>query len=361
MHIAFVLGTRPEIIKLASLIKACQDQGVRHTLIHTNQHYSASMDGRFFEELALPPAHYHLGAGSSATGVQVGRMVAGVVPLLTELQPDYLIVQGDTNSALAGGLAASKAGLPVAHVEAGLRSFDRSMPEENNRIQLDHLATYWFCPSELQVGLLAQEGLTGPRVHVTGNTGVDATLMYAPRALACSHILECFGLAPEGYLLLTCHRPSNTDDLAHFAELMAAVQCLAEARGQVVVFPCHPRLTPAHHAILVRLPLIRCCEPLGYLDMLALLQQTALLLTDSGGLQEEAYVLRRRCLVLRQNTERPETLETGGAQLLMERSPGALFEAAEALDRRSDVLWSNVLGDGQAYQRILAALLEPAY
>lgn len=357
MHIAFVLGTRPEIIKLSSLIKACQDQRVGYTLIHTNQHYSSSMDACFFEELALPSAHFNLGVGACPPVSQVGRMLVALEPLLNELKPDHVVVQGDTNSALAGGLAASKAGFGVAHVEAGLRSFDRGMPEENNRVLLDHLASHWFCPAERQVQLLAREGITGSGVKVTGNTGVDATLLHAARALEKSQVLERFGLQPGNYLLLTCHRPSNTDDMARFAQLMGSVEHLARLRGQVVIYPCHPRLSPAHHAILAALPSIRCCEPLGYLDTLALLQQSALLLTDSGGLQEEAYVLGLPCLVLRNNTERPETLENGGAYLVRDISPEALCRLAADLDRTS-IQRGSALGDGLAYRHILGALLE---
>jgi len=358
MHIAFVLGTRPEIIKLSSLIKACQDQRIDYTLIHTNQHYSSSMDACFFEELALPAAHFNLGVGACPPASQVGRMLVALEPLLNDLKPDHVVVQGDTNSALAGGLAASKAGFSVAHVEAGLRSFDRSMPEENNRVLLDHLASHWFCPAERQVQLLAREGIAGPGVQVTGNTGVDATLLYAARAIRHSQVLELFGLQPGNYLLLTCHRPSNTDDLSHFSRLMSAIEHLAQQRGQVVIFPCHPRLSAAHHAILATLPSIRCCEPQGYLDTLALLQQSSLLLTDSGGLQEEAYVLGLPCMVLRNNTERPETLENGGACLVQDISPEVLCRLAAELEGVR-IHRGGALGDGLAYQHILGALLEP--
>ncbi|HEY1026194.1 MAG TPA: UDP-N-acetylglucosamine 2-epimerase (non-hydrolyzing) [Pseudomonas sp.] len=357
MHIAFVLGTRPEIIKLSSLIKACQVQRIDYTLIHTNQHYSSSMDACFFEELALPAAHFNLGVGACPPASQVGRMLVALEPLLNDLKPDHVVVQGDTNSALAGGLAANKAGFSVAHVEAGLRSFDRSMPEESNRVLLDHLASHWFCPAERQVQLLAREGIAGPGVQVTGNTGVDATLLYAARAIRHSQVLELFGLQPGNYLLLTCHRPSNTDDLSHFSRLMSAIEHLAQQRGQVVIFPCHPRLSAAHHAILATLPSIRCCEPQGYLDTLALLQQSSLLLTDSGGLQEEAYVLGLPCMVLRNNTERPETLENGGACLVQDISPEVLCRLAAELEGVR-IPRGGALGDGLAYQHILGALLE---
>ncbi|MDH0144627.1 non-hydrolyzing UDP-N-acetylglucosamine 2-epimerase [Aquipseudomonas alcaligenes] len=355
MHLAFVLGTRPEIIKLFSLLGACARQGIPYTLIHTNQHYDAAMDGRFFSEFGLPNAHYNLGVGSDSASQQIGRMLLGIEPVLRDVQPDCVIVQGDTNSALAGGLAASKAGIEVAHVEAGLRSFDKAMPEENNRVLLDHLSSLWFCPSSLQVELLALEGIKGAGVHVTGNTGNDAALQYAPSAIERSSIYRALGLQQEGYLLLTCHRPSNTDDPAYFARLMHAVQGVAEALGRQVIFPQHPRLSRQNREVLREMGHLRAIEPVGYLDMLALMQGAALVLTDSGGMQEEACVLQRRCLILRANTERPESLDTGGACLVPGSERGRLIEAAHAL-LGARVSWSNPFGDGRAYQRILDVL-----
>ncbi|BAQ72491.1 UDP-N-acetylglucosamine 2-epimerase [Pseudomonas sp. Os17] len=355
MHLAFVLGTRPEIIKLSSLISACIRQGIRYTLIHTNQHYAAAMDKLFFDELELPLAHFNLGVGSDVAGSQVARMVMGIEPVLQAVRPDYVIVQGDTNSSLAGGLAARQADIPIAHVEAGLRSFDKSMPEETNRIQLDHMSDFWFCPSALQVELLANEGIHGANVHITGNTGIDATLRYVHSSRARSGILERLGVQAEDYLLLTCHRPSNTDDIAHFARLIEAVQRLAEARNRPVIFPVHPRLGREHWKIIDSSSPVKTTDPLGYIDMLALLQGADLVLTDSGGLQEEACVLQRRCLVLRANTERPESLDSGGSRLAPVVTQNSLIDAADEL-RHSSVTWSNPFGDGQAWQRILQVL-----
>ena len=355
MHLAFVLGTRPEIIKLSSLISACVEQGIRYTLIHTNQHYAATMDRLFFDELGLPLAHFNLGVGSDAAASQLARMVMGIEPVLHDVKPDYVIVQGDTNSSLAGGLAARKADIPIAHVEAGLRSFDRAMPEETNRILLDHMSNFWFCPSTLQVSLLASEGIHGANVHITGNTGNDATLRYAHTASARSTIFNSLGLQQNRYLLLTCHRPSNTDNIEHFAALIEAVQRLAEARDRHVVFPVHPRLGLEHWKIIASQSRITATDPLGYIDTLALLQGAELVLTDSGGLQEEACVLRRHCLVLRANTERPESLDSGAARLVPVVAHNSLIEAADEL-RQSAVTWNNPFGDGQAWRRILQVL-----
>lgn len=354
MHLTFVLGTRPEIIKLSSVLSACVRDATPFTLIHTNQHYDPAMDACFFEELGLPAPDHHLGVGSGSHSQQIAKMIVGVESVLQRCETDRVIVQGDTNSALAGGLAARKLGVPVAHVEAGLRSFDPHMPEEANRILLDHLSSDWFCPAPLQVELLRREGIQGPRVHLTGNTGNDATLAYAPRARErVAHRRN--GVLAEGYLLLTCHRPANTDDLERFAMLLGACDDIARGLGLRVLFPTHPRLGSAHRATIARFSRIAPLPPVGYLDMLSLIDGATLVLTDSGGVQEESCALRRKCLILRENTERPETLAVGGAQLPERLEREALLCAADQLMARH-VEWYNPFGDGQAYRRILDAL-----
>lgn len=242
-------------------------------------------------------------------------MLCGIEPVLATLQPDVVVVQGDTNSALAGAMAASKLEIAVAHVEAGLRSRDRSMPEEVNRVLIDHLSDYLFCPTALQAQILRDEGLTGARIRITGNTVADATLAHAQTALRRSTILQRLGLREGGYHLLTCHRRSNTEDPAHFAALMQAVTSISEDQGLPLVFPMHPRLDALGSVAAARHRVLRAIGPVGYLDMLALQQGAALIMTDSGGIQEEACILQRKCLVLRTNTERPETLQIGGAEL----------------------------------------------
>lgn len=355
MHIAFVLGTRPEIIKLAPLIQACVNEELPFSILHTNQHYAEQMDRVFFNELGLPEPHHHLGVGSRPHGEQIGRMLIGIENALLARRPSCVVVQGDTNSALAGGLAASKMGIPVAHVEAGLRSHDRAMPEEINRILIDHLAEHLFCPTSLQSGYLAGEGIPASRIHITGNTIVDATLAYAENARQRSGILERLGLHDGRYGLLTCHRPSNTDDPARFAMLMEAVAAIAGEAGFPLVFPLHPRLGEAQRLAAQRHPCMKLIGPAGYLDMLALQQGAALILTDSGGIQEEACILQRKCLVLRLNTERPEALEGGGCVLPASLDADELRSAARALLQRT-VEWRNPFGDGLAHRRILDIL-----
>lgn len=359
MHITYILGTRPEIIKLASLIQASVRESLPFSIIHTNQHYAERMDRVFFKDLELPEPNHHLGIGSLSHGEQIGRMLTGIERVLLIQRPSVVVVQGDTNSALAGGLAAKKLGIPVAHVEAGLRSYDRTMPEEINRVLIDHLSDHLFCPTHNQVNYLAEEGIRGGHIHITGNTIVDVTLDYAKTAQRRSDILYRLGLRQAKYSLLTCHRPSNTDDPAQFAALMGAVADIAEASGLPLIFPIHPRLgehqrhaAASHHQITLT-------DPVGYLDMLALLQNAALILTDSGGVQEEACILQRKCLVLRRNMERPEALENGGCVLPASLSTSDLLSAALALIERP-VVWCNPFGDGFAYRRILDILTENA-
>jgi UDP-N-acetylglucosamine 2-epimerase (non-hydrolysing) len=355
MHITYILGTRPEIIKLASLIQASVREGLPFSIIHTNQHYAERMDRVFFNDLELPEPDHHLGIGSLSHGEQIGRMLTGIERVLLTRRPTVVVVQGDTNSALAGGLAANKLGIPVAHVEAGLRSYDRSMPEEINRVLIDHLSDHLFCPTANQAGYLAEEGIQGGRIHITGNTIADATLGYAKHAQQRSGILCKLGLSEGEYSLLTCHRPSNTDDPAHFAALMNAVADIAEVSGFPLVFPIHPRLGENQRRAAARHRQITLTDPVGYLDMLALLQNAALILTDSGGVQEEACILQRKCLVLRRNIERPEALENGGCVLPASLEASELRSAAQALLRRP-VAWTNPFGDGFAYRRILDIL-----
>lgn len=253
-------------------------------------------------------------------------------------------------------MAASKLEIAVAHVEAGLRSRDRSMPEEVNRVLIDHLSDYLFCPTALQAQILRDEGLTGARIRITGNTVADATLAHAQTALRRSTILQRLGLREGGYHLLTCHRRSNTEDPAHFAALMQAVTSISEDQGLPLVFPMHPRLDALGSVAAARHRVLRAIGPVGYLDMLALQQGAALIMTDSGGIQEEACILQRKCLVLRTNTERPETLQIGGAELPHGLDQDALRSAADRLLARS-VAWRNPFGDGHAFRCILDTLL----
>lgn len=354
MKIGFILGTRPEIIKLYSLIKEADTRKIPYFIVHTNQHYDEKMDKVFFEELELPAVKYNLHVGSSGHGKQTGEMLTRIEEVLMSEAPDIVLVQGDTNTVLAGALAASKLGIKVAHVEAGLRSGDRSMPEEINRIVADHISDYLFCPTDKQAATLAGEGIAADKAFVVGNTVVDA--VYACREIAQrrSAILTDLGVEEGGYFLLTCHRPSNTDNENAFAAIIKAVDAIAGGTGKTCVFPVHPRLK-SKLEYLKEFKSIQTIDPVGYLDMLRLQEGTEMVFTDSGGIQEEACILEKKCVVLRTNTERPEALEPGGAVLLSRIAKENIEAAYNELSTRT-VRWFNPFGDGKAYQKILTVL-----
>lgn len=356
---AVVLGTRPEIIKCAPILWLLRARGLDHFVVHTGQHYSESMDALFFEDLGLEAPRYNLGLGGRLFGRQVSEMTRATFALLQTERPDVVIVQGDTNSVLAGVLAASKAGIRIAHVEAGLRSFDPEMSEELNRVLADSLADELLAPTETSRKNLLDEGHDDARILVTGNTVVDALLKMLPIARARSRVLDQHGLRGEaGYGLVTLHRPELVDNEQR---LRGAIEGMARvsAGGLRLVFPVHPRTKKQLIAfgLEARLGAVRGLlpiEPQGYLDFLALQASAQLLITDSGGIQEEACVLRIPCVTLRENTERPETLRVG-ANILAGYSPDALTVAVQHQLQREHQ-WPDVFGEGHSAEKILARL-----
>ena len=308
MKIASIVGARPQFIKCAPVSRELRKEH-EEVLIHTGQHYDHGMSEVFFEELAIPKPDYNLNIGSGAHGHQTGAMLGAIEDVLQQENPDLVLVYGDTNSTLAGALAAAKLHVPVAHVEAGLRSFDRRMPEEINRVLTDHCSDLLFCPTKTAVENLAAEGITGG-VHLVGDVMVDAMNYNRAVAEERSRILEAVGVRPGEYLVITVHRPSNTDSQENMVAILGA---LAEA-GMPVVFPVHPRTRNylGRYGLLAKMPEnVQVTEPLGYLDMLHLMAHAAKILTDSGGVQKEAYMLGVPCITLRENTEWVETVEAG--------------------------------------------------
>jgi UDP-GlcNAc3NAcA epimerase len=308
MKIASIVGARPQFIKCASVSRELRKEH-EEVLIHTGQHYDHGMSEVFFEELAIPKPDYNLNIGSGAHGHQTGAMLGAIEDVLQQENPDLVLVYGDTNSTLAGALAAAKLHVPVAHVEAGLRSFDRRMPEEINRVLTDHCSDLLFCPTETAARNLAVEGVT-EGVFLVVDVMCDA--MNHNRAVAeeRSRVLEEVGVQPGGYLVVTVHRPSNTDSRENMAAIFGA---LGEAE-RPVVFPVHPRTRKylGEYGLLERMPEnVQVVEPLGYLDMLRLMAHAEKILTDSGGVQKEAYMLGVPCITLRENTEWVETVEAG--------------------------------------------------
>jgi UDP-N-acetylglucosamine 2-epimerase len=312
VKIVSIVGARPQFIKAAAVSRVLRERH-QEILVHTGQHYDYEMSGIFFDGLELPRAKVNLGVGSGSHADQTGAMLKGIENILLAERPDYLLIYGDTNSTLAGALAASKLSVPVAHVEAGLRSFNRRMPEEINRVVADHLSDVLLCPSDTAVENLSGEGITR-NVHLVGDVMLDV-LNWAKQRLAArpSQVLERLGLTKQHYLLTTVHRSENTDDVARLTQILSAFNSLDEP----VVFPVHPRARKAITDAGFRTEShIQLVDPVGYLDMVALTSAARMVLTDSGGLQKEAYWLNVPCLTMRNETEWVETVEAGWNKLV---------------------------------------------
>jgi UDP-N-acetylglucosamine 2-epimerase len=308
MKVVSIVGARPQFIKAAPVTKALRASGYQEILLHTGQHYDYGMSQVFFEELNIPEPEVNLGVGSGLHGQQTGQMLMRIEEVLMKERPDWVLVYGDTNSTLAGALAAVKLRIPVAHVEAGLRSFNREMPEEHNRVLTDHCSDLLFCPTQTAVKNLTNEGVT-QGVHLVGDTMYDAVLEFAEIARQRSTILADLNLEPKRYLLATVHRPYNTDAPEN---LQAILSALGEI-GETVVFPVHPRTRKMMKSFNLnsKIENLKLIEPVGYLDMLVLEQNARLILTDSGGMQKEAYFFGVPCITLRPETEWVETVEAG--------------------------------------------------
>jgi UDP-N-acetylglucosamine 2-epimerase len=344
VRILSVVGNRPQFVKSAPLSLALRERGVNEIVLHTGQHYDPELSAVFFEELELPPPAHRLETGSGTHGEQTGKMLPGIEAAVVEEQPDAVLVYGDTNSTLAGALAAGKLLVPVAHVEAGLRSFDRSMPEELNRMLVDRLSSLLFCPTDVAVANLAAEGIT-EGIHQVGDVMYDANLRLAPLARERSKALEQADVQPGGYLVLTLHREANVQ-----AEPLRRIASALAELGEPVVFPAHPRTTAALEAAGIELPdTVHVLPPVGYLDFAALASQARVILTDSGGVQKEAYWYRVPCVTLRTTTEWVETLETGWNRLVGS-DPQMIVTAAR--DAAPGPEHPPLYGDGRASERI---------
>lgn len=356
-QIAIVLGTRPEIIKLAPVIRACESHDVDYNVIHTGQHYSEELNSVFFEQLELPKPDYNIGAGSGSHGEQTAVMLAGVEDILLETEPNMVLVQGDTNSVLAGAIATSKLDIELGHVEAGLRSFDREMPEEINRILTDHTADYLFTPTTESAKLLEKEGIPEERIYITGNTVVDAVQQHQAYTAEKSTVLADRTLELGEYILATAHRPENVDNPDRFASILDGMARVAEQFKSDVIYPIHPRAQDRLEEFELEVPeFVRLIEPQDYLDFLCLESNAQLILTDSGGVQEEACILGVPCVTLRDNTERPETIDVGANTLTDITSDDIVESATEMAQSTCD--WTNPFGDGTAGEQILAVVQE---
>ncbi|MCS6964651.1 non-hydrolyzing UDP-N-acetylglucosamine 2-epimerase [Thermoflexus sp.] len=349
MKIVSVVGARPEFIQAAPVSFALRQEH-HEVLVHTGQHYDDAMSRIFFEDLDLPAPDYHLGVGSGPHGRQTGEMMARLEEVLWKERPDLVIVRGDTNSTLAGALAAAKLHIPLVHIEAGERSFNKFMPEEINRLVADRLADLHFCITRRAVQHLAREGITDG-VFFVGDVMLDAVRLYLPSALErAPALLERLGLEPGRYLLATVHRAGNTDDPRRLSGILAGFRAIPEP----IVFPVHPRTRQAitRYGLPIA-PHIQMIEPVGYLDMLALEAHARMILTDSGGVQREAYFLGIPCLTLREETELMETVEVGWNRLVG-TDPQRIVEGWRCF--RPLGPRPPLFGDGHAAERIAAIL-----
>ena len=356
-----VVGARPQFIKAAVVSRILRSRsGVTEVLVHTGQHYDHGMSDVFFHELAIPKPDVNLGVGSDMHGAQTARMLEGLERLMVEGRPDRVIVYGDTNSTLAGALAASKLRIPVAHVEAGLRSFNRAMPEEINRLVADQLSDLLFAPTKVAVENLKREGMVSDRIRLVGDVMYDAVLFYAQQAEAQSTALDTLGLTPGCYILSTIHRAETTDDPQRLAAIFGGLARLAAELP--VVVPLHPRTRKALAVLPMRdalMKTLRIIEPVGYLDMTMLEKHARLIVTDSGGVQKEAFFHGVPCVTLRYETEWVELVESGWNLLVPSQCQKEVCAAIlGALEKEVPSKKGRYYGDGCASEAIVQAILE---
>lgn len=323
-------------------------------ILHTGQHYSYNMDKVFFEQLNLPEAKFNLDVGSGSHGQQTGKMLAGIEEVLLKEAPDVVLVQGDTNTVLAGALAAAKLGIKVGHVEAGLRSYDRNMPEEINRVLADHASDYLFAPTPKSREILLHEGIEENKVFLVGNTVVDALYQNLEIAQSKSHVLNTLDVESGRYILATAHRQENVDDKKKYKEIIRGLQLVQNEFKIPLIYPIHPRARKQLEQFQIDHSGIILVEPLDYISFLQLESKAQFVLTDSGGVQEETCILGIPCVTLRENTERPETLEVG-SNLLAGTNPQKILEAVKisSLHKKS---WINPFGDGTTSKKIVEIL-----
>lgn len=353
--ISIVLGTRPEIIKMSPLIRACEEKSIEYSVIHTGQHYSYELDKIFFDELELPKPNHNLDVGSGTHAEETGRILMGVEKILVDEKPDVVLVEGDTNTVLAGALAATKLHIMVGHIEAGLRSYFREMPEEINRILVDHMSDYLFAPTENAKKILMGEGIPEDKIFVTGNTIVDAVHQNLEIAERKSTILSELNLKRNEYLLVTAHRAENVDNKEKLLGMLEGLEMISEHYSPII-YPIHPRTRKRIKEFklgdrIKSIEGLKLIDPVGFLDFLLLECNAKLVLTDSGGVQEESCILQVPCVTLRENTERPETLEVGSNVLAGTDSKKIIDCAKEMISKERN--WRNPFGDGESSERIL--------
>jgi UDP-GlcNAc3NAcA epimerase len=358
LKICTVVGARPQFIKAAAVSRIIRESdNITEVIIHTGQHYDDNMSGQFFEELDIPKPTYQLNIGSGTHGVQTGRMLADIEGVLLKEKPDCLLIYGDTNSTLAGALAASKLHIPVAHVEAGLRSFNRKMPEEINRVATDHMSDLLFTPSINSKNQLLKEGTDPSKIFNVGDVMYDATLFYNEKNAVRETIVDKLGLQSKSYALATIHRADNTDCSTRLKNIVDAL--IHFSKENSVILPLHPRTRTALEREELLAPLekkVKVIEPVGYLDMLALEKHAMLIITDSGGVQKEAYFNQVPCITLRDETEWVELLEKGHNVQLSPAEPFSLSHVPIKKMNEKGLESRTLYGDGFAVRKIVSTL-----
>lgn len=354
MKICIILGTRPEIIKMCSVIRYCRKRKLDYFILHTGQHYSYEMDAVLFKELELPKPKYNLNIGSGNHGEQTGKIIIGIENVLSREKPDVVLVQGDTNTVLAGALAATKLHIKVGHVEAGLRSYDKNMPEEINRVLVDHISNNLFPPTCVAKQNLLAEGISRDKIVVTGNTIVDAISQNLKFAKKKACILKKMDIVPQEYFLATIHRQENVDDVERLKEILGGLELVCSKLSTPVIFPMHPRTKKVINDFGLETHNITKIGPLSFLEFLYLEANAKLVLTDSGGVQEETCILRVPCVTLRDNTERPETIKVKSNTLAGKNSTDILHNVELMINNEN--MWDNPYGDGKSGKRIVKTL-----
>jgi len=365
VKILTVVGARPQFIKAAVVSRAIEDHNrivsvgelVEELLVHTGQHYDDNMSEVFFRQMQIPIPRYHLGIGGGSHGAMTGRMLESLEGLMLEEKPDIVLVYGDTNSTLAGALAAAKLHIPVAHVEAGLRSFNMQMPEEVNRILTDRVSSWLFCPTETAVSNLEREGAgawPGVMVHNVGDVMYDAAMFYRERAIAGHIVADLLDRYNEGFYLATVHRQENTDEPQRLTSIMTVLEEIAERVP--VILPLHPRTRKHLLELGLTMKRVSCIEPVGYFDMVCLLDKCQAVFTDSGGVQKEAYFFHKPCITMRDETEWVELVEHGYNRLVGAERESIICAEQEFIQQARDFSVP-LYGDGRAGEKIVKCLI----
>jgi UDP-GlcNAc3NAcA epimerase len=378
LKIVTIIGARPQIIKASAISRAVKNNystQINEIIVHTGQHYDAAMSQVFFEELSIPQPHYNLNVGSGTHGAQTAKMIEGIEKILVDEKPNWIVLYGDTNSTLAGAIAASKIHVPIAHIEAGLRSYNKAMPEEINRIMCDHASTMLFSPTNTGYNNLVREGFSvntdakasvdAPHIYQCGDVMFDNLAHFSNIASEQSILMQDLNVRTNNFILATIHRNNNTDVPERLHTILRSINAISIEHNLTVILPLHPRTLkilalPEHAAIMAELKAntnFKCIAPLSYLQMIVMMHNCKLIITDSGGVQKEAFFFAKPCIVLRHETEWTELLECGMA-LLCDANSTKILNAFATFNNKKIGALPNLYGNGAAAQFILSKLLE---